>query len=281
MAGEQTAAPAAAAPETVTSPLSSPSPAPAASATPAAPAAASPQTPSSPDGTTPASPAAVVRPEGIPDTYWDAITNSLKVDPESLVKDLKERDELKAFKAAEDTKALSRPQTPEAYKLDLPADFTPPAGVEFKFDANDPILAQARAQAHADGLSQESFSKMLGLYAAAKVGEESQIKAARTAEIAKLGSTAAARVDAVVNWVTGMDGTADKRDAKALASMLVTAAHVEAFERLMLKVSSQGAASFSQQHRDVSTGKVDDAAWAKMSYSEKKAYAEKHGGKSN
>jgi hypothetical protein len=46
-----------------------------------------------------------------------------------------------------------------------------------------------------------------------------------------------------------MDGSADKGDAKALAGMLVTARHVEAFERIMNKVSSQGTASFSQSHR--------------------------------
>lgn len=205
----------------------------------------------------------------------------LKVDPAALAKDLAERDELKTFKAAEDVKALSRPQTPEAYKVELPADFKPPAGVEFKFDMNDPLIAQARALAHAEGLSQEGFSKQLGLYAASKIGEEAQITAARTAEIGKLGANAGARVDAVVNFFTGMDTSADKGDAKAIAGMLVTARHVEAFERLITRIGSQGVPGFSQKHRDVDTGKVSDEQWSKMSYGQKKEYAEKHGGKPN
>lgn len=223
--------------------MSSPAPSPSASPAPEAPVAASPSTPASPDTTTP------TRPEGLPDSYWDATANALKVDPAALVADLRERDELKAFKAAEDVRRGSLPKDAAGYKVELPADFKAPAGVEFKFDAADPILAQAQALAHANGLSQDGFSKMLGLYAAAKVGEQAQIDAARTAEVAKLGPTASARVDSVVNWLSGMDPTADKGDAKALAGMLVTARHVEAFERIITRLTSQGSASFSQQHR--------------------------------
>jgi hypothetical protein len=279
--------PAAAAPS-VSSPLSSPSPAPAPSASIAAPAVASPPTPSSPAGTIspaadPAAAAApaVTRPEGLPDSYWDATTNSLKVTPEDLIKDLKERDDLKAFKAADDVRRLAIPQTAEAYKVELPSDFKAPVGIEFKFDANDPVLASARVQAHAMGASQDDFSKMLGLYAAAKVGEEAQIATARTREIEKLGSTAPARVDAVTNWLAGIDSSPDKGDAKALAGMLVTARHVEAFERIINRFSSQGVSSFSQKHRDVDTGKVTPEQYERMSYGEKKDYAAKHGAKPN
>jgi len=162
---------------------------------------------------------------------------------------LRERDELKVFKAAEDVRKGSLPANADAYKIELPADFKPPAGVEFKFDMADPILAQARAQAHAMGASQADFSKMLGLFAAAKVGEQARIDTARAAEVAKLGPTASSRVDSVVNFLTGMDTTADKGDARALAGMLVTARHIEAFERLITRIGSQGVAGFSQQHR--------------------------------
>jgi hypothetical protein len=85
---------------------------------------------------------------------------------------------------------------------------------------------------------------------------QAAINTARTAEIAKLGPTAPARVDAVINWLTGMDGSADKGDAKALAGMLVTARHVEAFERIINKVTSQGTASFSQSHRVAPDAKI-------------------------
>jgi hypothetical protein len=141
------------------------------------------------------------------------------------------------------------PQKPDDYKLDLPADFKPPEGIDYKLDTANPALANLRAVAHKHGISQDAVSELLGVYAGNEVGTQQAIATARAAEIAKLGTTAPARVDAVVNWLVGMDGSADKGDAKALAGMLVTARHVEAFERIMTRVSSQGAASFSQSHR--------------------------------
>lgn len=168
--------------------------------------------------------------------------------------------------AADDVRKGSLPQNPDAYKIDLPADFKPPAGVEFKFDAADPILKQAQAWAHGAGLTQEQFQQSLGLYAAAKAGEQAQIETARTAEIGKLGANASTRVDHVINWMKAMDSSANKADAAALAGMLVTARHVEAFERLITKYSTQGTAPFSQQHRDnAPQGRVSDAEFDKMS----------------
>ena len=162
---------------------------------------------------------------------------------------MRERDELKTFKAAEDVRKGSLPKTADDYKAELPATFKPPAGVEFKIDANAPEIANLRALAHAKGWSQSDYSEALGLYAATKVSEQAQIDAARTREIEKLGPTAPARVDAVTRWLAGIDTSSDKGDAKALAGMLVTARHVEAFERIINRLTSQGAAAFSQSHR--------------------------------
>jgi len=259
--------------------LSSPSPAPAASPTPA-PAAASDPKPASPAGTEtnpnpnpdPAEPpAAVARPEGIPDSYWDTTANTLKVDPAVLANDLKERDELKAFKAADDVRKGSLPQSPDAYKAELPADFKLPVGVEFKFDEAAPELQQARAMAHAKGWTQSDFSDALAIFAAGKAGEQAQIDAARTREIEKLGPTAPARVDAVTRFLSGVDTSADKGDAKALAGILVTARHVEAFERLITRFASQGVAPFSQKHREGPDAGKEIAGWDKMSFEQRRA----------
>jgi hypothetical protein len=223
--------------------LSSPAPSPSAPDANATPAAvASPSTPASPD-------TIATRPEGIPDSYWDATTNALKVDPAALAKDLKERDELKTFKAADDVRRGSLPQKADDYKLELPADFKPPAGVEFKLDTANPALASLKAVAHKHGLTQAAVNELLGVYAGNEVGSQAAIATARAAEIAKLGTTAPARVDAVTNWLSGMDTSPDKGDAKALAGMLVTARHVEAFERIINRLTTQGTANFSQSHR--------------------------------
>jgi hypothetical protein len=201
------------------------------------------QTQKSQDGTVPA------RPDGIPDSYWDAEKNTLKIDRTALAKDLKERDELKTFKAAEDVRKGALPQKADDYKLELPKDFKPPAGTEFKLDDKNPALGQLKAVAHKHGLSQDAVNELIGVYAGDKVGADAAIATARAAEIAKLGTSAPARVDAVVNWLTGIDSSADKGDAKALAGMLVTARHVEAFERIITRLTNQGTAAFSQQHR--------------------------------
>lgn len=250
MAGEQVSPAAASAPAAVSSPLSSPAPAPSAPAPSDSPAAAaSDPTPASPATTAPTTPDPAARPEGLADRWWDSEKNALKVDPAQLIERDKEFDRLSAAEAAENVRKGTLPQKADDYKIDLPADFKAPVGVEFKFEANDPILAQARELAHAQGMTQDGFSKFLGLYAAAKVGEQAQINSAREAEIGKLGPTASARVDSVVQWLTGMDATADKSDARALAGMLVTAKHVEAFERIITRTATQGSASFSQSHR--------------------------------
>ena len=233
------------APTAVSSPLSSPSPSPANTAASASPAtAASAPTPASPDTTLP-----TTRPDGIPDSYWDSTAGAIKVDPAALAKDLKERDELKTFKAAEDVRRGSLPQKADDYKVELPPDFKPPAGVEFKLDATDPAFGQLRAVAHKHGLTQSAVNELIGVYAGKEVGIQAEIDAARSDEIARLGSSAPARVDAVTNWLSGMDSSADKGDAKALAGMLVTARHVEAFERIINRLTTQGTAPFSTQHR--------------------------------
>src|ERR1700693_4941840 len=65
-------------------------------------------------------------------------------------------------------------------------------------------------------------------------------------EISKAGVNAPQRVDAVTKWITGEVGTTD---AKPIVATIVTDAHLRFYEKLMNKVSSQGAASFSQSHR--------------------------------
>lgn len=232
MSTEPVATPSAAEPN---SPLSSQQPSPAPSPAAAAPAAASDPTPASP-ATTP-SQTATDRPEGLPDSFWDAEKNSIKTG------DLIARfNELSTKDAADAVRKNSLPQSADAYKIELPKEFKMPAGVEFKFDEKAPELAQARALAHAKGWSQQDFSEALGIFAAAKISEQTTIDSARTAEVAKLGATGPARVDAVTQWM-------DAQGLGVLKSTMVTAAQVQAWEAHITKLTSQGTASFSQQHR--------------------------------
>jgi hypothetical protein len=181
-----------------------------------------------------------------------------------------ELQEAVAAKALETSRKLTLPQSPDAYEIRLPDQFVPPEGVTFEFNNDDPLLARAREVAHARGIDQEGFSELLGIYAGAQVQDQATVKAARDAEVAKLGPAGPARVDAVLNWTKGMVGVPA---AQALSQMLVTAAHVQAFESLMKKFSSQGAGGFSQQHRDQPDGRMSNEEYERLSYEEKREYS--------
>jgi hypothetical protein len=174
----------------------------------------------------------------LPDSYWDGEKNAVKTD--DLVKRF---NELSTKDAADAVRRNSLPPSADGYKADLPADFALPAGAQpFKFDEAAPELAQLRAVAHAEGWTQQAFSKALGAYAALEIAKESQINTARAAEVAKLGATGTQRIDAVSQW---MDGNG----LGVLKSTMVTAAQVQAWEKHITDLSSQGVVSFSQQHR--------------------------------
>jgi hypothetical protein len=202
----------------------------------------------------------------VPESAWDATAGKVVED-----KFAGYVSELTAFKAAEDSRKASLPK-PEAYKLDLPADFKAPEGLKFGFDEGDPILAQYRTMANKRGLDQEAFSEGLGMIAALKIGEATQFKTAYDAEVAKLGATASDRVTAVTTWLGAMGG----KDADALVKVMTMCPRADtiiAFENLMRKVSSQGGGGFSQQHRDSEQKtQPSDAEWAAMSYSQKREF---------
>jgi hypothetical protein len=229
---------ASAAPVATTSPLSSPAPSPSPSPSPAAPVAVSTPTPASPAGTTP-TPTPAERPDWLPsaDEFWDPEKKEVRG------ADLgKKFNELATWKAAEDVRKGSLPQTAESYKVELPADFKPPAGIEYKIDAADPAIGQFKQWLHKYGVPQDGGNELFGIFAGREVGTEGRIKAAAAAEVSSLGATGPARVDAVLRWFDGM-GVSD------LKSGLITAKHVQAFEKLITQNTSQGSASFTQSHR--------------------------------
>ncbi len=147
-----------------------------------------------------------------------------------------------AFRAAEDVKRLSRPQKEDDYKIALPKDFVPPAGIEFKIDDKDPAFGQLKSVALKHGMSQQAVDELIGVYAGREVGTQAAIDAARAAEVTKLGTSGPARVDAVTRWM-------DASGLAVLKASLVTAAQVEALENHIRKLETQGVGGFSQSHR--------------------------------
>jgi hypothetical protein len=181
------------------------------------------------------------------------------------------RDFLTAKGEAELRKA-TLPATPEAYETKLPTDFKAPPGVDIKFDETDPLLIDGRKWAHSQGLDQSQWEQMLGLYAGAKAKEASLLATAAAAEVAKLGVNGTQRVTALETWMRGMVGD---QLAGAMRGMLVTEKIVRGWETIQQKFSSQGAASFSQAHREPANpqGRASDAEYAAMSSAARLDYA--------
>lgn len=248
---------------------SSPAPAPSVPAAPAAPAAASAPLTQPPANNEQPAVAAPIRPDFLPETFWDSEKGAAKVD--ALAPVFAELNELKAGAAIEASRKATLPSDAAGYKIELPADFKAPEGVTFEFNADDPLLARARDIAHAKGIDQETFSQMLGLYAGAQIQDQSTISAAKNAEIAKLGVNGPARMDAVTNWLTAVGGNEAATLVKVMDYAPV-ADTVIAFENLMRKFSSQGAGSFSQAHRDAPNSKLTEDEYSKLSYAEKREY---------
>lgn len=247
-------------PEVVTpqTPPSSAAPPAASPSSPPAPAAAAPPSPpataGSPSPTIP--PQTAERPDYIPESHWDTEKAAPKETFGQFVKDHV------AFKAAQDSKQLTLPAKPEDYKLALPKDFQPPAGVEFKLDETDPLFAQARTWAKENGLTQDAFEKGIGLIAARDVATQQMLTTARNAEIAKLGANGTARVTALNTFL-------DAKGYPALKGMMVTAEIVTQMEKWMAETSSGG--SFSQAHRAAEdpAGKIPN--YQNMSFEQRRA----------
>jgi hypothetical protein len=148
--------------------------------------------------------------------------------------------------AADDLRKATVPTSPDGYKLEISPDAKLPGNVEIKFDGNDPGLVAAKAWAHSKGLDQSAFSEMLTLYASHVAAQEEALAAAARAEISKAGANAGMRVDAIGRWIRAEVGDAD---ARPILASLVTDSHLRFYEKLQQRISSQGAASFSQSHR--------------------------------
>lgn len=163
-----------------------------------------------------------------------------------------ELNRLTAFEAADTVRRNALPATADAYKPELPKDFQIPQGIEFAFKTDDPLMAQAKTLFHdiqtGKVSGQEAFSQMLGLYAGAQIADQQSIVAARNAEIGKLGATGTARINAIETFWKAFIG--DDKMAGQLNARILTASDVAIHEKIITKLSGQGAANFSQQHRE-------------------------------
>ena len=175
--------------------------------------------------------------------------------------------ELMTRQAADDLRKATLPAAPEGYKAELPADMKLPGGATYTFNPNDPSLVAARNLAHAKGWSQQDFSEALGIFASHIAGEQAALAERSAAEVAKAGVNAPQRVDAVGKFITAEMGEADGKQIRAL---IVTDSMLRYHERMMQKITSQGAAGFSQSHRVPPESSNAIPGYDKMSFEQRR-----------
>ncbi len=220
-----------------------------------------------------ASNAAPQRPSYVLESEWDSTSNSVRQDVFA-----QRINELAAFKAEQDVRKNSLPTSPDKYEIRLPADFKAPEGVKFEFDPNSADLKRARELAHARGLDQDAFADFLGVYAANKIGETQQIANARNTELAKLGSAAQARIDAIETWLKARTGS----KADVLVAQLKNFPHsgmVEMFEDVIRQFSNQGSASFTQSGRQQQESNDKIPGYENMNFLQRRAAQDALAGK--
>lgn len=206
----------------------------------------------------PEAPPAHVRPEGIPDEFWDDATGLKVGDLATAYREL-------TAKEAERTADV--PAEAEAYDLALPEDFEKPEGFEVEIKADDPLWAGFQALGKKYGLSRAAFTEFVGEFAKyqiqnAQADVESYV-AAKTA----LGANAETRIKAAESWL-GVN--LPKAEAQALGGALITADGIKAVERLIALKSgpraTEGAgASSVNEFEGLHGGDLLDAVRTKQS----------------
>ncbi len=126
--------------------------------------------------------------------------------------------------------AADPPAAPASLSFDLPSDFKAPPDIPLsKVNPADPLAKAAAKFAREQNLSQQQFSGLLRVYAEHAVSEAKAYRESITREGQKLGPNAAARGQAVKEWLAGKLGAEHAAD---LTARFTRASDIEAFEKL-------------------------------------------------
>jgi hypothetical protein len=205
----------------------------------------------------------LVRPDYIPESFWDAEKGFKADDLNALV----------ALKSEQDSRAAQVPAEKDGYKVALPPDFKI-EGLEIKdgespINENDPRVAFARDYAHANGFTQPQFEGLIALGVQMDLAENQSIDAALKEQAEALGAKGKERMEHITSWLGAKLGG---EFAHALAPMIMTVKQVQAFERLM-QLNRGAVPGNPGAGRDTGKADLSDEEYAKMSPTEKINYA--------
>lgn len=174
----------------------------------------------------------VVRPDALPETYWNAETKSPNYD--ALGKDLTELGTLREFRAGVEA---SIPKDGK-YAFDLPKEFKIPEGKTWRPDPNDPLAKLALSVFGEHKLPQAAFTALSTGFAQFQLdlmkeadAEVATAKVKADAETAALGAGAETRRTALKTWMSSKDAAGIVSEQAAfLEPLLATKAGVEWLE---------------------------------------------------
>ncbi|HEV7352587.1 MAG TPA: hypothetical protein VGN74_05600 [Brevundimonas sp.] len=133
-----------------------------------------------------------VRPERLPDEFWD---DAAGVKVADLL------DAHLTLKAELDAARADVPEAADGYELALSEAVTVPEGFKVDLDADDPFTKEIRDWAHEHKLPKTAWQKLLDAEARRRIGEQ-QVAVNEFVEDKKaLGENADQRIAAVQNWV--------------------------------------------------------------------------------
>ena len=184
-----------------------------------------------PEGIDASTPEVIIRPDYIPEKFWNAETNEVRVEglAKSYAEMEKSRGNIEGLREQWESERLSiRPETPDAYAL--------PNNEALDMDAlaASPIVSLWRQAAHEAALPQEAFERVINDYAQAEIDA---MQARQANEIQKLGENASDRTTAVRLWAekTFKDG-----ELLSVQRIATDADGVQALERIMGALSERG-----------------------------------------
>jgi hypothetical protein len=176
-----------------------------------------------------------------------------------------------ATHAADVARKATLPADPSGYKIELPADFKVPDGVELRLRPDLPEAQDLARWAHRHGVSPQAFQEILTIEATRQTRDALAITSARNKEIDRLGVTGTARIAAIESFL-------DSMGASGLKARIFTGRDVADFEKIISNRVSQGAAPMPRGGREPPEpqGRVSEEAYSKMSPGDRLSYARQH-----
>jgi len=178
------------------------------------------------------------RPDWLPEAYWDSEKGEGKFEDlakshADITKKITTRnDDLKKQVKAdfEKERFAKRPEAADKYELRLPEGVLPD-GVEWEFNAEDPLVNFARNLAYENGLGQEGFDKLVGEYIKSEIAKLPDVEA----QVKRLGEKGPERVARIDQWLSV---NMSKGAYAALSSVAKNAEVLIAIEELMMRAGA-------------------------------------------